>query len=106
MNSNEILSHVNNVRTSKLETTRKTSNVNNAIPVNNISDIGKNIAVTARNSLKNNDQIISKSITDAKNVELIDIVSSTNKTKRNVDIAVKIRDKIIGSWDKIMNMPM
>jgi len=94
MSPEQILNHIKNVKQS--------SNVSTISQNNFGSGIVGNTLHSMKTKLTTQEQVVRKSLIGE--ASLIEVLASTTEVKNNMDMMIKIKDKFLETFDKVINM--
>lgn len=96
MTPDQILSRIQGAKQTGASSSVSDNGVSNGIVGNTVKAI--------RNSVSNNEQTARKSLIGE--ASLIELLTATTEAKNTMEATVKVRDKFLEAFDKVMNMSM
>jgi len=94
MSPQQILSHIKNVKQSSNVATISQNNSNSGVVDGTLRSM--------KTKLTTQEQVVRKSLIGE--ASLVELLTATTEAKNNMDMMVKIRDKFLETFDKVINM--
>ncbi len=103
MSPAQILSHIQGAKTANINMSRPAAHTM-AVSNGNASGFASSVVKNARSAVSNQEQTARKSLIGE--ASLVDLLTATTEAKNVMDTTVRVRDKFLEAFDKVMNMSM